>query len=123
MELNIARSFQKMIKSWGETDTFTDLIAEEYFNVLYQETVNLVHSDCPLSTKEKAERLTNLWEIQAKEWVLEHKKDENNPFRKALLKAYKDNKPKRALFLMSNRIQFAKQYSKTFNSFRNFFKN
>ena len=123
MELNIARSFQKMIKSWGETDTFTDLIAEEYFNVLYQETVNLVHPACPLSTKEKAERLTYLWETQAKVWVLEHKKEENNPFRKALLNAYKGNDFRRALFLMSNRIKVAKQYSKTFNSFKNFFKN
>lgn len=123
MELNIAQTFQKMIKSWGETDTFTDLIAEEYFNVLYQETINLVHPDCPLSKNEKADRLTHLWENQAKEWVLEHKKEEQNPFRNALLHAYKASKPKRALFIMANRIQFAKQYSKTFHSIRHFFIN
>lgn len=121
MELNIAGAFENMLKEWNKTEEFSDLIAEEYFHAIYLETANLVHKDCPLSKEEKVERLENLWESIGNR-ILNHKTEEKNPFRYALLNEYKRNKPQNALRLMQARNKAANSYSKAFSKLKQFFK-
>lgn len=123
LELNIAQSFEQLMTHWSEEDTYSDLIAEEYFNVVYLETANLVHPDCPLRTDEKIEHLRKLWTEIGITKIVGFKKEEKNPFRYALLYELKSGHPRNALFLMKTRNQAAKQYAKPFSKIKTFFKN
>lgn len=123
MEQNIAHSFEQLMKEWGEEAMFTDLIGEEYFNAMYLETANLVHRDCPLSEEEKVSRLSDIWQTIGIEKIAPYKKSDSNPFRRLLLKTYKQENFSQALFLMKSRNQVAKRYTKVFSKVRIFFKN
>lgn len=122
LELTIAQAFESLMIQWDEEDTFSDLIAEEYFNMIYLETANLVHPDCPLSTDEKVDQLSELWNAYGKTKILTYKKEEKNPFRYALLFELKTDRIRNALFLMKTRNQAAKQYTKPFTRIKTFFK-
>ncbi|PRY82712.1 glycosyltransferase family 2 protein [Alkalibacterium olivapovliticus] len=123
LELAIAQSFENLMETWEEEDTFSDLIAEEYFNVVYLETANLVHPDCPFTTDEKIDRLTSLWTEIGQTKISPYKKEEKNPFRFALLYELKAGHSRNALFLMKTRNQAAKQYTKPFTKIKTFFNN
>lgn len=123
MEQNIAHSFEELVKAWGEEETFKDLIGEEYFNAIYLETANLVRQDCPLDEADKVERLSKLWQIIGTAKVLPNKDNDHNPFRRLLLRAYKQENFKQALVLMKSRNQVAKHSAKVFSKVRTFFNN
>lgn len=123
LELNIAKSFESLMLEWEEAEEFKDLIAEEYFNVIYLETANLVHPDCPFTTEEKVDWLTELWNDIGKNKIIPGKKDEKNPFRYALLYELKTGHHRNALFLMKTRNQAAAKYTKPFTKIKSFFRN
>lgn len=123
MELNIAGSFEYMIEGWRADHTFSDLIAEEYFHAIYLETANLVYPDCPYTTEEKVERLGNSWDEIGPVKISPFKTSDSNPFRYALLYELKNNNPRNALVLMKTRNSAARNYGRSFQKIRTFFKN
>jgi len=123
MEETIAQAFEQLMNDWGEEGTFKDLVGEEYFNAMYLETANLVHSDCPLSNEEKVKRLSVIWKSIGIAKIVPYKKSDPNPFRRLLLNTYKQENFSRALRLMKSRNQVAGRYTKVFSKVRTFFKN
>lgn len=121
MELTVAKQFENMLEQWGKAVEFTDLIAEEYFHVLYLETANIVREGCQLTLQKKTERLKKLWQtINIK--IIGHKAVEKNPFRRALLNNFVNDKPENALRLMKARNKAADSYGKAFNRLKQFFR-
>ncbi|EXJ23291.1 glycosyl transferase, family 2 [Alkalibacterium sp. AK22] len=123
LELNIAQAFEKLLIGWGRAEAFSDLIAEEYFNVIYLEMANLVHPDCPHKTAHKVKWTGEVWQAIGENKIRPYKKEEKNPFRYALLYELKNHHPKNALFLMKTRNQAARHYTRPFQAVKTFFKN
>lgn len=123
MEQTIAQAFEQLMKQWDEEATFKNLIGEEYFNAIYLETANLVHEDCPLSEEEKVQQLADLWQTIGTHKIVPFKDSDANPFRRLLLKTYKQENFRQALYLMKGRNQVAKRYTNVFSKVRTFFRN
>lgn len=123
MENTIAQAFEQLIKEWKQEQTFNKLIAQEYFNSVYLETNNLVHSDCPLTKQEKTKRLSDIWEHVGMDKIIPFKKNDPNPFRRILLRNFQKRNFDNVLLLMKSRNQMADKYSKIFGKINRFFKN
>ncbi|WP_028273535.1 glycosyltransferase [Atopococcus tabaci] len=117
MEYEIAKTFEHLLVSWNKAEQFKDLITEEYFHVIYLETANLAHRDCPLTRSEKIERLQSIWnEVGITKGV--SSKKEAHPFRFLLMQAFKRKKFNAALMLMKSRNGIADNYTFLFKKIR-----
>lgn len=70
--LRIAEKFEKMVKSWDESDLYKNKIHREYWRAIYSQTQNLSRLDCELTLSEKSKKLKKLYKHVKVQKVFQH---------------------------------------------------
>lgn len=124
MNLKLANVFEAMIKDWGYTEEFHDLIVREYYEVVYAELQNINAEDSGLSMEEQEERIDTILADEKVSNFLSNLKPakEKNPHMKAVLRALQKGNGKEAIQLVTHKNDSKKTRSKISRFFHKLFK-
>lgn len=125
INIEVARYFEKIIKYWGYTEEFEDLILDEYFDTIYREVLRLTNDSLGLSSAQQINQIEKiLTDKRIAPYLNDLKKIKTrDPYKRAILKPLQKGDKQRVIQVASRMNETQTSATELFSVFRKKLKN